>query len=183
MEAARKFAEMCQVIRKEYYKDSDSDRWPCDQCTIITDNGPEFAEVWRRCVREVLGDNVEVVFQDQSDALAQCTEGEGPAKKKRATNLGSEGWGGHIDVQNIVDGKRNHSTRRQQTAKEQGADQAKKDARAKSEAETQAKNVFKLMLQDVTDHFDIAAYDTVQDGNCAQILNMQPWTWCHPELR
>jgi hypothetical protein len=167
MEAARKFAEMCQVIRKEYYKDSDSDRWPCDQCTIITDNGPEFAEVWRRCVREVLGDNVEVVFQDQSDALAQCTEGEGPAKKKRATNLGSEGWGGHIDVQNIVDGKRNHSTRRQQTAKEQGADQAKKDARAKSEAETQAKNVFKSMLQDVTDHFDIAAYDTVQDGNCA----------------
>ena len=83
MEAARKFAEMCQVIRKEYYKDSDSDRWPCDQCTIIHDNGPEFGEVWRQRVREVLGDNVEVVFQDQSDALAQCTEG--PAKKKRAT--------------------------------------------------------------------------------------------------
>ena len=34
MEAARKFTEMCQGIRKEYYKDSDSDRWPCDQCTI-----------------------------------------------------------------------------------------------------------------------------------------------------
>jgi len=62
-EAARKFAEMCEFIRSDYYNDSESDRWPSEKCTIIFDGGGEFANSWRESVREELGDAVDVTFQ------------------------------------------------------------------------------------------------------------------------
>ena len=62
-EAARKFVEMCKFIRNDYYNDSESDRWPSAKCTIIHDNGPEFAKSWRDSVEEELGDDVDVTFQ------------------------------------------------------------------------------------------------------------------------
>ena len=41
--ADRKFVEMIQEVRTEFYGDADSDEWPVPEMTIVIDGGPEFA--------------------------------------------------------------------------------------------------------------------------------------------
>ena len=54
--AGRKFDEMCEEIREEYYGSPDVEDWPVQEVTVIHDAGPEFGQAWKDAVEETLGD-------------------------------------------------------------------------------------------------------------------------------
>ena len=53
-EAGKAFVAMIRTVRQEFYDNSDSDEWMVPKMLIMHDSGPEFANVWKRAVRDEL---------------------------------------------------------------------------------------------------------------------------------